>query len=263
MYLGASQQRRIARSGSNPALTPLRLANPVFEPLCGQGHGDCATMRQAWDQLGGIYNYSHAVSVAEVDCSRFVHHPPEEDGTIRSRESLCQRYDIKSYPTVLYFTGETGTTGANYTGKHTFDAMHSFLESEREKLYLLDHEKGLKALEPGPACGPEEVKFLEQWRERPPEEALAELERLEAIVSNRAVRERTHAHVISCVGAHHYPFLFAGDLWRVQADVDGQAHQPAQADTRRAQAGRAKDGALKSRVDDAALHLCSVVCAVS
>ena len=159
-------------------------------------------MRQAWDQLGGIYNYSHAVSVAEVDCSRFVHHPPEEDGTIRSRESLCQRYDIKSYPTVLYFTGETGTTGANYTGKHTFDAMHSFLESEREKLCLLDHEKGLKALEPGPACGPEEVKFLEQWRERPPEDALAELERLEAIVSNRAVRERTHAHVISCVGAH-------------------------------------------------------------
>ena len=44
--------------------------------------------------------------------------------------------------------------------------------------------------------------------------------------------------------------LFAGDLWRVQADVDGQAHQPAQADTRRAQAGGAKDGALTSRVDD-------------
>ena len=26
----------IARSGSNPALIPLRLANPVFEPSCGQ-----------------------------------------------------------------------------------------------------------------------------------------------------------------------------------------------------------------------------------
>ena len=52
------------------------------------GHGDCATMRDAWDQLGETYNVSHAVSVAEVDCSRWVHHPAEEDGTIRSKESL-------------------------------------------------------------------------------------------------------------------------------------------------------------------------------
>ena len=83
------------------------------------GHGDCATMRDAWDELGATYNFSHAVSIAEVDCSRFVTHPPEPDGTIRSRESLCGRYNIKSYPTVITFTGETGTSGERYKGKQT------------------------------------------------------------------------------------------------------------------------------------------------
>lgn len=149
------------------------------------GHGDCATMRVAWDKLGETYNFSHAISVAEVDCSRFVTHPPDEDGTMRSRESLCQRFNIRSYPTVMIFTGETGTSGANYTGGQTYDAMHKFLEKEREKLCLLDPMKGM--LEPGPMCGEDEQKFLAQWREKTPDEALTELMRLENIVSNREV----------------------------------------------------------------------------
>lgn len=150
------------------------------------GHGDCATMRDAWDQLGETYNSSHAVSVAEVDCSRFVTHPPEPDGTIRSRTSLCQRFDIKSYPTVFIFTGETGVQGELYKGKQTYEAMHAFLEKERTKLCLLNIEKG--TLEPGPACGADEQKFVESWRDKTPDAALEELLRLEAIVSNHEVR---------------------------------------------------------------------------
>ena len=99
-------------------------------------------MRDAWDELGATYNFSHAVSIAEVDCSRFVTHPPEPDGTIRSRESLCGRYNIKSYPTVITFTGETGTSGERYKGKQTYEAMHAFLEKVSDPGLLDDLAAG-------------------------------------------------------------------------------------------------------------------------
>ena len=168
-------------------------------------------MRDAWDQLGETYNVSHAVSVAEVDCSRWVHHPAEEDGTIRSKESLCQRFNIKSYPTVITFTGETGVSGMPYTGAQTFDAMHGFLEKERTKLCLLDPDAD--RLQPGPACGEDEQRFLSQWHDQTAEAALAELLRLETIVSNREVTfgasKRSwmgkRINLLKQIRAHHRP----------------------------------------------------------
>ena len=118
------------------------------------GHGDCATMRKAWDGLAKFYDGNPIVRIAEVDCSRFVHHPPEEDGTFMSRESLCQRYDIKSYPTVLTFTGETMQWGANYTGKHTLGAMKRYLEEEIAKLCVLTHDE---RHDPTSSCNADEV----------------------------------------------------------------------------------------------------------
>jgi hypothetical protein len=73
-------------------------------------------MRKAWDKLGEIYNYSKTISVAEVDCSRFITET-HEDGRIFSKESLCRRFDIKSYPTVYVFSGETGIAGKKYKGE--------------------------------------------------------------------------------------------------------------------------------------------------
>ena len=98
------------------------------------GHGDCAQMRKAWDKLADTYRDRELVEIAEVDCSRFVHYPPEEDGTFMSRESLCQRFNIKSYPTVIVFDGASGVNGTLYTGPQTYDAMHAFLEAEHAKL---------------------------------------------------------------------------------------------------------------------------------
>jgi len=151
------------------------------------GHGDCATMRQAWDKLASTYNdregvrHGHeAVSVAEVDCSRFITETNEK-GEMVSKESLCQRYNVRSYPTVIAFTGETGVSGKNYTGKHTFDAMHEYLQAEASSLCLLD------GLEPGEACTEEDKKFLAQWRQRDAKAAEEELLRLEKIASSKEV----------------------------------------------------------------------------
>ena len=80
---------------------------------------------------------------------------------------------------------ETGVAGEEYKGEQTFEAMHAHLEAERAKLCLLDPAKG--KLQPGPACGEDEQKFLDVWREKTPDEALTELLRLENVVSNREV----------------------------------------------------------------------------
>lgn len=118
------------------------------------------------------YNSSRSISVAEVDCSRFVTHTDEE-GVMRSKESLCGRFNIKSYPTVIVFDGATGVTGYNYTGKHTYEAMDTFLEDQQAKLCLISEDE---AMEPNDQCGEDEVKFLRQWREKGGEVAGAELE---------------------------------------------------------------------------------------
>ena len=98
------------------------------------GHGDCATMRKDWDRLADTYRARDLVEIAEVDCSRWVHHPAGEDGTYKTKESLCQRFSIRSYPTVYVFDGASGANGTLYEGGMSYDEMHTFLESEHAKL---------------------------------------------------------------------------------------------------------------------------------
>ena len=92
---------------------------------------------------------------------------------MRSKESLCGRFNIRSYPTVIVFDGATGVTGYNYTGKHTYEAMDAFLEAQQANLCLISEDE---AMEPNDQCGKDEIKFLRQWRERGGDVAGAELE---------------------------------------------------------------------------------------
>ena len=114
---------------------PCRSAHRFSSPWCiwanpnQNGHGDCATVRKAWDKLGGIYNYSRTISVSEVDCSRFVTF--ERDGQLIQRETLCRRFDINSYPTIYYFTGETGIAGKKYKGEQVSAATHTAMMPAR------------------------------------------------------------------------------------------------------------------------------------
>ena len=147
------------------------------------GHGDCAEMRQAWDKLGGKYNSSRSISVAEVDCSRFVTHTDEE-GVMRSKESLCQRFGIKSYPTVFVFNGATGVNGTLYKGKQTYEAMDAYLEEQQATLCLISEDA---ALEPNEQCGEDQKKFLATWKQKSGEAVQEELDRLEKIQATREV----------------------------------------------------------------------------
>ncbi len=146
------------------------------------GHGDCATMRKAWDKLADTYRERDLVEIAEVDCSRFVHYPPGEDGTFMSRESLCQRFNIKSYPTVYVFDGASGVNGTLYEGELTYDAMHAFLEGEHAKLCEVSPDE---AHVPESKCHADEIEYLDEWRSKAPAEADKELHRLEKLAAQR------------------------------------------------------------------------------
>jgi len=146
------------------------------------GHGDCATMRKDWDRLADTYRARDLVEIAEVDCSRWVHHPAGEDGTYKTKESLCQRFSIRSYPTVYVFDGASGANGTLYEGGMSYDEMHTFLESEHAKLCEISADE---THVPDSKCDEHEIAFLDEWRGKDPVEADKELHRLEKLAAQR------------------------------------------------------------------------------
>lgn len=210
------------------------------------GHGDCATMRKAWDKLATTYRERDLVEIAEVDCSRFVHHPPEPDGSFKSRESLCQRFEIKSYPTVIVFDGASGVNGTEYKGGHTYDEMHGFLETEHAKLCEVSADE---AHVPESKCEENEVEFLGEWRTKTPAEADKELHR-----EGRTHPQWWHAFGSETARCARLSWLCRPReacsaarrhaLQRREARLDGQADEYTQAAAQGAPSARGEGGAL-------------------
>ena len=63
-------------------------------------------------QLGSTYDGSSSVVIGDVDC------------TVHS--DLCQKYGVRGYPTVKYFTTETGQDGADYQGGRDIASLKKF-----------------------------------------------------------------------------------------------------------------------------------------
>ena len=136
-------------------------------------------MRKAWDKLGVEWDADDLVNVGEVDCSRFV----LDEETMTSTDTLCHRYDIERYPTVLVFNGATGQQGMNYTGGVSFEEMDTFLRTERAKFCLVAPE----TFAPSETCDEDERAFIGQWAAKGHAAANAELVRLEKISGQREV----------------------------------------------------------------------------
>ena len=116
-------------------------------------------MKPAWDQLGDEYATSSSVVVADVDCT------VEQD--------LCQKYDVKGYPTIKYFTADSPATGSDYQGGRDFDSLKSFVSDTLEVKCLLDNLEG---------CSDKEKDFMEKWKAKEKVEAAAQLDRLNKMV---------------------------------------------------------------------------------
>ncbi|CAD7924403.1 unnamed protein product [Amoebophrya sp. A25] len=68
-----------------------------YAPWCGH----CGALRPAWDRVAEVWDPDRSVQIADVNC--------EDEG------ELCVRFKVTGYPSLLYFTKETGPKGAEYT----------------------------------------------------------------------------------------------------------------------------------------------------
>lgn len=71
-------------------------------------------MKPAWDKLGEIFRESTSVLIADVDCT-------SDEG-----KPVCNDNDVGGYPTIKYFTIETGKKGKDYSGGRDFTELEKF-----------------------------------------------------------------------------------------------------------------------------------------
>jgi len=118
-------------------------------------------MKPDWDKLGDEYASSSSVVIGDADCTA-------------SGKDLCEEHDVKGYPTIKYFTGETGPKGTDYSGGRSYDDLKKFVEDTLEVKCLLDNTEG---------CSDKEKDFMEKWKAKDKEEVSKQLERLQGMSS--------------------------------------------------------------------------------
>lgn len=143
-------------------------------------------MKPAYDQLGDEYKDSSSVLIGDSDCTA-------------SGKELCDANDVRGYPTIKYFTSETGPKGTDYSGPRDFDGLkvptalphtktpppprlsaappnpstpptpvtlprQAWVEENLAVKCLLDNTEG---------CSDKEKEFMDKWKVRCPPAALA------------------------------------------------------------------------------------------
>jgi len=79
---------------------------------------------------------------------------------------------VRGYPTIKYFTSETGPKGESYSGGRSFDDLKEFVSDKLEVKCLLDNTDG---------CSTKEKEFMEKWQAKAAAEVTAQKERLQGM----------------------------------------------------------------------------------
>jgi len=77
-------------------------------------------MKPDWDKLGDAFKGSSSVVIGDVDCTA-------------GGESLCSEIGVDGYPTVKYFTAESGKKGEDYSGGRDFESLEKFTKETLAK----------------------------------------------------------------------------------------------------------------------------------
>jgi len=117
--------------------------------------GHCKAMKPAWDKLGAEYKDSSSVVIADADCT--VH------------QDLCQKYDVKGYPTIKYY--KDGTFH-DYSGGRDFDGLKSFTKDNLEVQCDVNEQSG---------CTDKEKKFIAKVKPKGADYFMKQKTRLEGM----------------------------------------------------------------------------------
>lgn len=124
-------------------------------------------MKPDWDKLGDEYASSPSVLIADVDCTK--------------EDELCKKHEVRGYPTIKYFTADTGKSGADYRGGREFDALKEFVEEN------LETKCDVNAL-PG-KCTEKELGYIEKMKGSAKDALESALQRLEKMQSGKMTPE--------------------------------------------------------------------------
>lgn len=97
-------------------------------------------MKPAWDQLMEETAGSSVV-VGDADCTE------EAD--------LCQTHGVKGYPTIKYYTAETGKEGTAYNGGRELTDLQKFVDETLAVKCQVSDPSG---------CSEKEVKFIAKFK---------------------------------------------------------------------------------------------------
>mmetsp|Transcript_1560 Transcript_1560/g.5341 ORF Transcript_1560/g.5341 Transcript_1560/m.5341 type:complete len:142 (+) Transcript_1560:213-638(+) len=119
-------------------------------------------MKPDWDALAEQFASSSSVLVADVDCTE--------------QNDLCSDHGVRGYPTIKYYTQETGKEGAAYNGGRDLESLTTFVE---ENLELKCDVASL----PG-KCTEKELAYIEKMKAAGAADQKKALERLEGMAGN-------------------------------------------------------------------------------
>lgn len=115
-------------------------------------------MKPDWDKLGSIYEGSSSVVIADVDCT------VEAD--------LCSDFEVRGYPTIKYFTADTGREGAAYNGGRDYEALETFVAEELQVKCTVAERDG---------CSEKENKFIDTMKAKGADDVKKQVDRLEGM----------------------------------------------------------------------------------
>mmetsp|Transcript_4240 Transcript_4240/g.10817 ORF Transcript_4240/g.10817 Transcript_4240/m.10817 type:complete len:144 (+) Transcript_4240:342-773(+) len=124
-------------------------------------------MAPAWGELGTEFEGSSSVVIGDVDCT--------SDGG----KPLCDAQEVRGYPTVMYFNGETGEKGEKYNGGR---------DTETLKKFTLESLSAKCKVEETSACSEKEIGYIEKMKGDSAESA-KQLERLKGMKGNSMAPE--------------------------------------------------------------------------
>ena len=114
-------------------------------------------MKPDWDKLMEEYADSSSVLIGDVDCT--------SDGG----KEVCNEAGVKGYPTIKYFTAETGEEGEAYQGARSLDALKTFVDETLDKGCVLDDPA---------TCDEKETAYVEKMKAKDADAVKKELTRL-------------------------------------------------------------------------------------
>ncbi|KAL3910453.1 MAG: hypothetical protein SGILL_007683 [Bacillariaceae sp.] len=118
-------------------------------------------MKPAWDQLGDEYAASSSVLIADADCTE-------------SGEELCEKFEIRGYPTIKYFL-DGDAKGEDYQGGRDYDSMKQFVEETLEiKCDIKDPAE----------CSDKEKAYIEKMKAKSSGDRTKQIDRLEGMAGD-------------------------------------------------------------------------------